>query len=426
MFLELCLLFFATTFRGDNPPSGWYIQQIPVNKQITDIYFTDTLNGWAVIGNVSHTDTGYILKTTNGGTNWLINYSNKVIDFSAIQFVSHQTGYTASGQYIMKTTNTGNNWYYVYTGAYVFTDLFFMNKDTGWVCDDGMAPFGVGLLKTTNGGLNWTQQMDNTYQPKKLFFLNKDTGWVMTNDRKLYRTMNSGNNWTQIYSFINSNQNNFFYTSIDTGWLSQYGTNYDDLLKTINGGYNWTIVSYPYSTTSHIGQIFMINSKYGYIGFSDNKVLKTVDGDNWKHQDAPQGYYYILYFTDSLHGWATHGFNTDLNIAATSDGGGPLLGVNLISSEVPDNYMLFQNYPNPFNSISKIKYQITKIADVEINVYDITGRYLQTLIEKRLNAGEYEVMFDGSSLSSGIYFYQLTINSPGREQSAIKKMILTK
>jgi hypothetical protein len=57
--LELCFLFLATTFRGDNPPPGWYIQPIPVNKNIVDIYFTDTLHGWAVTGNFSAQDSWY-------------------------------------------------------------------------------------------------------------------------------------------------------------------------------------------------------------------------------------------------------------------------------------------------------------------------------------------------------------------------------
>jgi photosystem II stability/assembly factor-like uncharacterized protein len=214
--LSICLIFLATAFQGDYPPAGWYIQQIPVNKTVVDIYFTDTLNGWAVTDGLP--DTGYIFKTTNGGTNWNINYANHIV-FKAIQFLDINTGYACGGYgfpVLYKTTNNGINWNLILNSGHLYTDLNFINKDTGWVCDDD-ALAGAGLLKTTNGGINWTQQLNNTYQPQKLFFLNRDTGWVMTSNNKLYRTINSGINWELIKDFFVGNQiNNFFFTTIDT------------------------------------------------------------------------------------------------------------------------------------------------------------------------------------------------------------------
>ena len=417
--LELCLLFLATTFRGDSPPSGWYIQQIPVNKNITDIYFTDTLNGWAVASNTGQLDSGYILKTTNGGANWLLNYSTDR-NFFAIQFTDVNTGYASGGWgpgLFYKTINGGNNWNILATGGIRFTDLYFLNKDTGWICDNGISPFGAGLQKTTNGGLNWFQQMSNSYQPKKIFFLNKDTGWVMTADRKLYRTMNSGGNWAFLHSFSDEAYSLSF-VSNDTGWVIHYGS----IQKTVDGGTNWIAQIDPNPGGSFPYDIKMINSHYGYISTAYTKILKTIDGNNWRKQNAPNGGYTALYFTDSLHGWSsqTSGGN---NIAATVDGGGPVLGVRQISGEAPDGYKLEQNYPNPFNSITNFKFQILNSGNIKIIIYDLSGKEITTLVNERLQAGTYQQRFDAGSLSSGVYFYALLADG---KRVDTKKMVLVK
>ena len=77
---------------------------------------------------------------------------------------------------------------------------------------------------------------------------------------------------------------------------------------------------------------------------------------------------------------------------------------------VPKHDYLYQNYPNPFNSSSKFKFQIAKLSEVRIVVYDIAGREIQTLVNESLKPGVYEKTFNGSNLSSGIYFYALSAN----------------
>ena len=99
---------------------------------------------------------------------------------------------------------------------------------------------------------------------------------------------------------------------------------------------------------------------------------------------------------------------------------------NGILSNVKDEYTingysLLQNYPNPFNPVTKIKYTIAPpnfrtgktsvgtlfIKFVKLKVYDILGNEVATLVNKKQPAGSYEVIFDGTNLPSGIYFYQL-------------------
>ncbi|HMS65371.1 MAG TPA: Omp28-related outer membrane protein [Ignavibacteria bacterium] len=87
----------------------------------------------------------------------------------------------------------------------------------------------------------------------------------------------------------------------------------------------------------------------------------------------------------------------------------PLVGTSGISSNnsVAESYSLSQNYPNPFNPSTTFKFSIPNSESVSLKVYDILGNEVETYIDGFLNAGTYGVEFDGSKLSSGIYFYTL-------------------
>jgi hypothetical protein len=85
-------------------------------------------------------------------------------------------------------------------------------------------------------------------------------------------------------------------------------------------------------------------------------------------------------------------------------------------------FSLHQNYPNPFNPSTTIQYQIPELSFVTIEVYDVLGTEIATLLNEEKPAGNYEVEFDGSGLPSGIYFYRLQAGS----FIETKKMILMK
>jgi len=89
---------------------------------------------------------------------------------------------------------------------------------------------------------------------------------------------------------------------------------------------------------------------------------------------------------------------------------------------MPLSYNIQQNHPNPFNPSTSIKFQIPEQGLVNLKVFDILGRELATLINDHKLAGFYEVNFDASKLSSGIYIYQLKVN----DFVSSKKMILLK
>ena len=94
--------------------------------------------------------------------------------------------------------------------------------------------------------------------------------------------------------------------------------------------------------------------------------------------------------------------------------------VRNIEGSKPEKISLFHNYPNPFNPMTNIIYEAPNSSNVEITIYDSIGRKIKTLVNEMRNSGTYEVRFEGSNLTSGIYFYRLQMNG----NSIIKKMIL--
>jgi hypothetical protein len=145
----------------------------------------------------------------------------------------------------------------------------------------------------------------------------------------------------------------------------------------------------------------------------------TNDGINWGSLDIPTNY--IMRFTkffDSNNGIACGEFGV---ILRTTNGGG-VVGVKNIESKVPAAYSLSQNYPNPFNPMCNVQFSMYKAGNVRLVVYDVQGREVQKLVNEKLNAGTYEVKFDGSMLSSGVYFYRMATEG----FAETKRMLLIK
>ena len=94
---------------------------------------------------------------------------------------------------------------------------------------------------------------------------------------------------------------------------------------------------------------------------------------------------------------------------------------------VPSDFELVQNYPNPFNPSTTIDFSVPSLSDVNISVYDINGRLVNTLMNSTLTSGTYSVVwngddFNGNAVSAGIYMYSLTSD----DTSITNKMILVK
>jgi len=96
--------------------------------------------------------------------------------------------------------------------------------------------------------------------------------------------------------------------------------------------------------------------------------------------------------------------------------------VGVEEEQIVKNFELQQNYPNPFNPTTNIKYSIPTNSLVRINLFDILGNHVKTLVNENKSAGNYLVLLDGSDIASGVYFYKISTNN----FTAMKKCILIK
>ena len=96
--------------------------------------------------------------------------------------------------------------------------------------------------------------------------------------------------------------------------------------------------------------------------------------------------------------------------------------ITKLGSEIPSKYDLYQNYPNPFNPTTNIKFDIMRNGLVKLEIYDVTGKVVNTLVNSKLEAGKYEFSMNAGYMPSGVYFYKLETES----FTMTKRMILLK
>ena len=120
-------------------------------------------------------------------------------------------------------------------------------------------------------------------------------------------------------------------------------------------------------------------------------------------------------YTQTYYGWAVEKwiFDGDLNAFVT---------ISPVSLEVPEGFNLKQNYPNPFNPLTTIEFSIEKSAHVKLDILNVRGQKVATLVNKQMGAGSFNVTFDAKNLPSGVYFYRMTAG----EFTSVKKMTLMK
>ena len=125
--------------------------------------------------------------------------------------------------------------------------------------------------------------------------------------------------------------------------------------------------------------------------------------------------------------------DTNIYVVTATDQSGLIAGeaiviVTLITSvdenlnSTPTAFSLFQNYPNPFNPTTTIRYEIPDQGIVTLKIYDVLGREVSTLVNQTKNPGNYEIKFNGTSLSSGVYLYVLKVD----KFVSVKRMLLIK
>jgi len=445
LFISHCLLLivhlFASRFIGKDCPCQWIYQYAGYAGTPKDMKFFDANTG--VLG----TDSLKIYRTTNGGNNWNIVLQRQTIfEFIKIDSTTIYARSSTSGAYgmILRTFNKGLTWDSFTVGnSWTANGISFVNKDTGWI--SGTSGGNSFIWRTTNGGVNFNIQYGGIGFGK-IFFLNNKIngeyyGWC-SNNSSLYRTTDSGINWYQITSPFVGVLNQIAMINENTGWITANGA--DRTYKTTDGGLTWILQQMPNIPNvyvNYINKICIINSNiiYGIGGarwFGPGKGcgiiwITTNSGLNWGFQQPDTAYitseYHAIDFIDTLKGWAAAFSGKTVR---TVNGGGQILEIRNISTSIPDKYYLYQNYPNPFNQESKIKFDVAQHTPyplsrgelVSLKVFDILGREVSTIVNEKLNPGTYEVTWDASAFSGGVYFYRLNAG----DFSETKKMLMIK
>ena len=438
LLLYISILTFSIAFDlAHNPPSGWYQQFLPnLNGQpLSDVIFLDSLNGFAITDNDFSNDTGYILKTTNGGENWNIIFSSNR-DFKEIQFINLNTGYVCgaqpqTGSRLLKTTNSGLNWFNINPPDpfLVYDDISVLNEDTIWLA----ASSGLtgGVFRTTNGGINWTQQINIAgNNPTNIYMYSKDIGYAA--GTVLYKTTNSGQNWFEIPG---GGFGDMHFINATTGWKC-----YGPIQKTTDGGNNWITLPIPPSggffnlsaiiNFSVVGNdtIWGVGSRASTsLGFRGLIYKSTNGGQSWGYElpnidSVNISRYFHSNFINDLFGWSYADINKGVH---TVSGGDTTFytGIKSNSNITPADFNIEQNYPNPFNPVTIINYELRITSYINLKIYNIKGIEIKTFVNKKQNPGKYQIEFEGSGLPSGVYFYSLLINGIIADT---KKMILVR
>jgi hypothetical protein len=158
----------------------------------------------------------------------------------------------------------------------------------------------------------------------------------------------------------------------------------------------------------------LLDSMKATVVSSDTLAFIETINERWRIADFLIDSLFARYRNDSRLNW----MQLDRMIR-------PPVGVTTDITKSPskiDRYHLSQNYPNPFNPLTTISYSVPETGHVTLKIYDLLGREVTTLVDRRISTGTYSVEWDGSAMPSGIYFYRLQAGS----HIIAKKLILMK
>lgn len=377
---------------------------------------------------------GTVVRSINGGVSWsLLNIGNTAYACYAIYSISSNIAWVAVDFYkrLYKTTNGGINWQEQIVITSGIGGLHFFNQNTGiFISYDHV--YGIDtsrLYITRNGGTNWyvspNSPVTSILVEKYLGALDTNFVWI-TDNNKIYVLRGGLDNAWEVHTIDTLNPYILasYFSDQNTGYVCDggIGTQGFKLFRTTNSGINWSVYSSD-SSTSVISLHFIPNSSLAFVNGGFNIAISTNNGVNWHHKVK---YTYAL---DSMELWYMDAF--DSNSVWIPANKGRLLKYNInyigvlpISTQVPAGFSLSQNFPNPFNPATRISISLPASGDVSLLIYDINGRLTQVILQdKFLQAGVYYAEIDLKGLASGVYFYSMFFNN---KTISTKKMVLVK
>jgi hypothetical protein len=230
-------------------------------------------------------------------------------------------------------------------------------------------------------------------------------------------------------------KNNFVYTTRDVGIGIENTSNakvYNNTVYTDNYS-NSIEYRFASSTGNHIANNLTnknISARDGaqalvqsnYTSANSSMFISHTAGDLHLVSNFPQivNQGLTLQVVDKDIDCQTRPIGTAYDIGA--DEYGTSIGIKIIGSAIPGKYFLSQNYPNPFNPATRIRFGLPVSSYVTIAIFDINGREISTLVDKVLQPGTYETIFESDKLAGGIYFYKMLTG----DFSGTGKMLLIK
>ena len=444
----------------------------PMLANLTDIFYYDSNNGFAVssLNNVViRTTNGGTSWDLPAGSSVTMNWTVKTPSGSGIgnNLCMHpkdrNSYFVVYGNKVYVSRDRGDSWTQIATiGIGSRAHSFYVSPvDTNvWLAAMENSPDAV--VRTTNYGATWTNIIArdfSTYgQPLEMDQNNPSTFYFAPSNsgsEGVYKSTNNGANFSLVAPYNNSgiNQPCDLIVMWDSSNVMYMGDDGADIWKSTNSALTWTLVK-PGSSSevpSMCNTVYDRSLCYATTWGSSQVYRTTNSGDAWNitsnnsgsgwgsdmcHEDPTVvltgNYGSQSYF--STNGGATF-FNVNSGLGGAGAGimvpeRGILLNMqtsslykmnilysvltsvneNTVSLNVPDRFELSQNYPNPFNPTTNIKFSIPNSGNISLKVYDRLGKEVADLADGFRNAGTYEISFDASDLTSGVYFYKLAVN----------------
>jgi len=275
-----------------------------------------------------------------------------------------------------------------------------------------------GLFASTGSGSSWTQPSWTTSSVYSLAIC--DTNLLAISGGVQLST-NNGASWTHINTGLTDHVSLLAISDRNLFAVSNYG----GVARSTDNGLTWSAINNGFFGDSTSNYSFGVNALIAldtllFSGTNYGVFLSSNWGATWNQADNG--------LTDiDIRSLAICGTNL---FAGTPSGVWrrpltemiPTLIVNRFPDNLPTHVVLEQNYPNPFNPSTVVKYQLAKNSIVTINVYDVLGREVKTLVNEWQIAGNHSFTFNASNLPSGMYFYRIQAGG----NSETKKLLLLK
>ncbi len=378
-------------------------------------------------------------------------------------FISSTVGCVAGESGVWRTTDAGKTWTKTRGIQGFALDVKFANDQIGY------ALVGGWIYKSTNAGRSWSVSLQTGQNYLFNIAVNEDHAYVIGPSSIFIATTDQGQTWSVNQSAPNVDMSSIFIhegricvTALNGNWQNQtdgfWSKPLDSETWTNHGLNRWSnnaavIESRIFvsgdnnriNTTSDFGStwqeqniaegnwfysfkdIKFVNQVTGYVIGMGNNTVDSVVGVIFRTEDSGVTWSKVHVTSTAFAGFRKLAI-TDAYTYAVGYGGTVIrfgnspIGIENQNGETPTDFQLHQNYPNPFNPETKINFSIPKKSNVSIMVYDISGKEIQRLIDSEVDAGQHSVSFIGSNLSSGVYFYKLTVG----DFTATKKMIVIK